>query len=274
MPYLPFISDEQLKKQVEFVLNARAIAFKAPLDTLFSNSIDPFSALFDAKAQGIDCHEWLTGERTRQVQKSLQNAIGTFHQEVIGNLYGGWEVLPEGLDVLNKERQIVAEIKNKHNTMNSGSATAVYDKMKEWVESPDKAFGFTAYLVQIISSGGREYDMLWSPSLKKRPLHKSIRVIDGRQFYALATGDRDALKKLFDALPTVIDEVLSEGISGTLTPEEQSLLNKEASETDTVHEEQEKYIAFPTEQTAIQAAPMKVETFDSLFDRAYRPSSA
>ncbi|MEK9132663.1 MAG: Eco47II family restriction endonuclease, partial [Patescibacteria group bacterium] len=41
-----------------------------------------------------------------------------------------------------------------------------------------------------------------------RPANKSIRVVDGKTFYGIATGDKKALKKLYEALPTVISEIL------------------------------------------------------------------
>ena len=89
------------------------------------NTIDPFSAIFDAALKGVSADEWMTLELARQNQKSLQNAIGTFHQRLLGSV-DGWEDQAAGgsVDLRNDARTVIAEVKNKYNTMNSSSSEA------------------------------------------------------------------------------------------------------------------------------------------------------
>ena len=47
----------------------------------------------------------------------MSNAIGTFHQSVLGSVEG-WLNHDTGYDLENPSRKLIAEIKNKHNTMN------------------------------------------------------------------------------------------------------------------------------------------------------------
>ncbi len=64
----------------------------------------------------------------------------------------------------------------------------------------------------MIPKNKKTYDKPFTPSDNRthaqRPLNESIRVIDGKSFYTLATGDQDALKKLYSILPRVIGDVL------------------------------------------------------------------
>lgn len=204
-PLLPFISDENLfanTKPLVTLIERTADEEERRMDR---NTIDPFSALFDAAKQNITLSEWLDQEKSRQVQKTLQNAIGTFHQEILGAM-SGWESLPVGgiIDVKNDNEKIVAEIKNKHNTTNSSSAEALYDHLSNVLGNTYK--GYTAYHVQIIPKSRRQYNKPYVPS--GRQLNEKIRVIDGKSFYAMASGHEDALKMLYIVLPKVISEIL------------------------------------------------------------------
>ncbi len=51
-------------------------------------------------------------------QLVYQSAIGRFHQGVLGGVHG-FKNHDAGYDIENKQRKIIAEIKNKYNTMNA-----------------------------------------------------------------------------------------------------------------------------------------------------------
>jgi hypothetical protein len=204
-PLLPFISDEVLYEKTKPLVTLVEKTSEEQEQQMYRNTIDPFSALFDAAKQNITLSEWLNQEKSRQVQKTLQNAIGTFHQEILGSM-PGWESLQVGgiIDVKNDQEKIVAEIKNKHNTTNSSSAEALYDHLSNVLNN--KYLGYTAYYVQIIPKSRREYNKPYIPSGKQ--LNEKIRVIDGKSFYAMASGHQDALKMLYMVLPKVISDIL------------------------------------------------------------------
>lgn len=190
----PFIFDrdllEAVARLVKAVEDGRAKADGDP----YRNGIDPFSSLVDAACQNISPHEWLEQEKARQAQKSLQNAIGAFHQHILGSMPGLRDAGYAGsFDVENAPRGILAEIKNKHNTMNATSARGVYSTLAEHLDG-DK-LGFTAYLVQIIPKSPTPYDEVFAPHRSTEP-REYIRRIDGKSFYALASGDPDALRKI------------------------------------------------------------------------------
>lgn len=207
MALLSFISDQKLEEYTrEVVKKAQAKAQEAE-KTLYVNVVDPFSSLFDSARQGITTEDWMEQEKARQVQKTLQNALGKFHQKVIGEIPGWHDALTNGsYDVGNDEQKIIAEIKNKHNTMNSSSSPGVYQKLAGHLRYSHK--DYTAYLIEIVPKNGKPYNKPWSPQLKLFPLRKDIRRIDGESFYHLATGDPEALKKLYTALPTALENIL------------------------------------------------------------------
>ena len=65
----------------------------------------------------------IESECIRQIDKTNNNRIGYFHQNMFRFAGHGW-VVPEngeqgGFDVLNDELHIYVEMKNKHNTMNA-----------------------------------------------------------------------------------------------------------------------------------------------------------
>lgn len=207
---LPFISDKDLYSKVKPLITLVERTASDEEKRMYKNIIDPFSAVFDAAKQNITLSKWLEQEKSRQIQKTLQNEIGFFHQEILGAI-SGWESLPVGgiIDVRNRDKKIIAEIKNKYNTTNSSSAEALYDHLSEQLKTSYQ--GYKAYHVQIIPKSKGGYDKPYAPS--HRPLNENIRVIDGKSFYAMVSGYRDALKQLYMVLPRVISDILQKPTS-------------------------------------------------------------
>ncbi len=211
MSKLTFISDENLYRHTQAVIDVIKGSLEASEEEFFKNSVDPFSAVFDATSRGITLTEWKEDEKSRQAQKTLQNAIGEFHQGILGSVHG-WEDLEKGnvIDLKNDERQIIAEVKNKHNTTKGNHKKAIYDDLAGQLASTYQ--GYTGYYVEVIPQNKKVYDKPFTPSDNethaRRPENESIRVIDGKSFYALATGEVDALKNLYQALPEVINDIL------------------------------------------------------------------
>ncbi|NQV93406.1 Eco47II family restriction endonuclease [Candidatus Kaiserbacteria bacterium] len=210
MAYLKFIPDKNLIAIVGKVVEVIIAAENNADEKLYKNVIDPFSALFHGITKSMSYKEWLTEEKTRQIQKTMQNAIGNFHQEIIGSVRD-WEDLGAGggLDVINKKKRIIAEMKNKFNTTKGNHRVEIYDAIEAKIKSKEYT-GYTGYYVEVISQGRNVYDNLFTPPdnkiKKNRPENKKIRVIDGVSFYALTTGRPHALQELFQAIPEVLSD--------------------------------------------------------------------
>ncbi len=208
---LSFISDKDLIEITKRVIDVIITARDRPESEIFKNAVDPFSGLFDAAVQNIDIKDWLNQEKSRQAQKTFQNAIGAFHQDILGSMVG-WENLDKGhvIDIINKDKKIIAELKNKYNTTKGDHKVRVYDDLKSVLSKPEFA-GYTSYLVEILPLKKGKYDKLFVPSdntkHKRRSKNNKIRVISGQLFYDLASGEKDTLRKLYMALPQVIAQI-------------------------------------------------------------------
>ena len=155
---------------------------------LFSNTLDIFSAVIDSKLLRTDLHQWLKFEEARQTQKSIQNIFGELHQKIIGTLKG-WEDLGRGniIDVVNKEKKIIAEIKNKHNTTKGNHKKVIYDDLNECLNNRYK--GYTGYCVEILPKNRKIYNVPFTPPDNvtgvSRVLNEKIRLIDGKSFASM-----------------------------------------------------------------------------------------
>lgn len=225
-----FIAPDVLEDLAAKMFRAATDAAQKSKDKIYRNVIDPFSATVDSICQGITVDEWLKLESMRQSQKGLQNAIGYFHQDVLGSVKG-WENMGRNgaIDVRSSDGAVVAEIKNKFNTMNSGSALAVYDKLAGFLDYNEKYKGrSTAYVVFIVPRSPVSLDDVFCPSDKgtRRQLRQDIRMIDGASFYHKATGDPDALEKLYHSIPLIAENLI--GAKGLSTNDElyQQLFNR------------------------------------------------
>jgi hypothetical protein len=208
---LSFITNEALFFNVQKVIDKALHAAKKSEENLHSNVLDPFSAIFDASCQGISLTDWIKLEKSRQIQKTLQNAIGDFHQDTIGSILT-WENLPTGgiIDVRNKKRKIIAEIKNKYNTTKFSDRPAYYDSLKHLIEGD--YVGYISYYVEVIPDRRKVYNEPFTPSdhisKGRKPANEKIRLVDGKTFYTLATGQKDALQKLYEVVPYVTATIL------------------------------------------------------------------
>lgn len=211
---LGFIKDEDIYNHVKAtVLNYRR---SINLKEFNKNIIDPVKLTFDSKIYGQTMAQTIESECIRQIDKTNNNCIGYFHQNLFKYAGYGWEVPANGdkggFDVLNDEKHIYVEMKNKHNTMNSASSQKTYIKMQGKILEDDKA---TCMLVEIIAK--RSQDIKWSIRVDgKSRSHKQIRRVSIDKFYEIVFGEKDAFFKLCKALPDILDDVISEDESAKL----------------------------------------------------------
>ncbi|MDE5642913.1 MAG: Eco47II family restriction endonuclease [Muribaculaceae bacterium] len=201
---LGFISDENIFEHVKHTVES--YRREITLSQFNENIVDPIKLTFDSKVYGKTIRQAIEDECFRQIDKSNSNRIGYFHQNLFRYAGNGWTVPAQGFDVENDERHIYAELKNKHNTMNSASSQKTYMKMQSKLLEDDQA---TCYLVEAIATKSR--DDAWRITLdKKHCSHNRIRRMSMDKFYGLVFGDETAFYRLCKALPLIIDDVISE----------------------------------------------------------------
>lgn len=195
---LGFISNDNIflhvKETVELYRN------KIDLKQFNENIVDPIKLTFDSKIYGKSFEEIIEAECIRQIDKTNTNHIGYFHQNLFRYVGNGWEVPEHGFDIINNERHIYVELKNKHNTMNSGAATSVYASMQHKILHDDQA---TCMLVEVIAKKSKNEK--WN---KGGLSHQKIRRVSIDKFYEIVFGDDRAFFRLCKALPDILDDVV------------------------------------------------------------------
>ncbi|MCB9435193.1 MAG: Eco47II family restriction endonuclease [Ardenticatenaceae bacterium] len=216
MAYVSFVPDNVLEAEVMHLIAVARQAKMRSKEKFGKNVIDPFAAIFEIAGFGIDHSAWFESEMTRQAQKTLQNHIGTFHQNVLGAVFG-WHNLGTGsvVDLVNSEQKIIAEVKNKYNTISGGKLAELYGTLERLVMPKASDYkDYTAYYVSVIPKKPERYERPFTPSDKEKgarcPSNALIREIDGNSFYELVTGTPDALQSLYDVLPDVIETVVGD----------------------------------------------------------------
>lgn len=221
---LGFISNEDIFEHVKRTVES--YRREITLDQFNENIVDPIKLTFDSKVYGKTTQQVIEDECFRQIDKSNTNRIGYFHQNIFKYAGNGWEVPSQGFDVENNGLHIYAELKNKHNTMNSAASQKTYMKMQAKLLDDDQA---TCYLVEAISAKSK--DDTWKITLDKKPRsHNRIRRMSMDKFYELVFGDAKAFYKLCVALPQIIEDVVSENESFALNNTVYSELTREHSD--------------------------------------------
>ncbi len=195
MNRLSWLDDGSLNNAVTQLLERAKNAKQESAARITKNVVDPFSSLiltatFDLKKK----------ERLSEVQKinsassGINNAVGKFHQDILGAV-GGFKNHDAGYDLECPGKKIIAEVKNKHNTMNATNRRKVEADLDTAIRQ--KSGTWKAYLVIIIPKKPERYE-------KRLLTKKEVYEIDGASFYALATGSNTAIHELYDAVQSII----------------------------------------------------------------------
>jgi len=207
---LGFISNENLFAHVKGTVEK--YRFNIDLKKFNKNLIDPIKLTFDSKIYGKSLEDIIELEIIRQMDKSNSNHIGYFHQNIFKYIDSEWSVPKKGFDLVNEQEKIYVEMKNKHNTMNSSSSQKTYMKMQAMLlDDADNR----CMLVEIIAK--KSQNIPWQVSLDGVPRkHEFIRRVSIDNFYEIVTGEEYAFKKLCEALPIVLEDVMESLAQNTI----------------------------------------------------------
>lgn len=203
--YVDFVSDEHLLSCIGN-LHMSYVRAKSNLSkrTFYKNKIDTIKLTFDAEFNGLDEGTLVQTEILRQIDKSINNSIGTFHEHVLGGIEGYEIGTHSGFDVKATDDTIFADIKNKHNTMNSNAAEALFQKLARFADTYKKS---KCYWVQVLAKGS--FNQRWSGNINgKEYSHSRVYKISGDKFYALLSGQNNAFRQLYKALPMAIHDYM------------------------------------------------------------------
>jgi len=219
MPWnLNFISEQDFKGHVQATIMKYGEKLQSfDLQRFNNNLIDPIKLLFDKTVYRTSWDEIVNNEIFRQRDKSNNNDIGYFHQNIFA-YFNGCEVPQTGWDVIFKNPKgiimpdggivhtVYVEMKNKHNTMNSASSAKTYIKMQSQILDDDDC---ACMLVEAIAK--KSQNIKWTTKVDgKNVEHRLIRRVSLDHFYALVTGDENSFYKMCMVLPEIINTVVNE----------------------------------------------------------------
>lgn len=208
---LDFISEEDFKKHVRATIMKYGEKLESyDLKRFNSNLIDPVKLIFDKSVYRTSWEEIVNNEVFRQRDKSNNNDIGYFHQNIFSYFKGcevpqaGWDVIyknPDGIRMPDGDvvHTLYVEMKNKHNTMNSASSAKTYIKMQGQILEDDDC---ACFLVEAIAK--KSQNIKWTTKVDgKNVQHRLIRRVSMDQFYAVLTEEADAFRasELFSEAP-------------------------------------------------------------------------
>ncbi len=191
MSKLNWITDKVLDAAIAKFRLAADNAVKKAEQRQQRNVIDPFFSLLIASTLELDeAKDLVQWQATNSALNGMANALGHFHQEVLSGVEG-WVNHDAGYDLECKDRQILAEVKNKHNTMNASTKDKAVNDLDAFIRN--KGRGWTGYLVIVVPKKPERYKTHVASS-------RSLYEIDGASFYDDVTGHPNALHDLFDVL--------------------------------------------------------------------------
>lgn len=223
MPYVNFVSDEFLIETIQATIKKIKRKIGEVNKEFDASVIDPFSTLFEVSFLDIESiDDWIEKEKYRQIQKIIPMQLGAMHQKILGEVEGWVDEKVgsrSGVDVINRERKILAEIKNKYNTVKKSDEIHYFKALKNLVGFNHSIYpDFLAYYVTIIPENPNRFNLPFTPSdkdiadqlegnkkaKKKVAEHPRIKIIDGASFYHLVTGEENALQNLILAMSNII----------------------------------------------------------------------
>ncbi len=222
---LNFISQEEFKNHVRATIMKYGEKLESyDLKRFNTNRIDPIKLIFDKSVYRTSWEEIVSNEIFRQRDKSNNNDIGYFHQNIFSFFKGcevpqsGWDVIyknPDGIQMPDGDvvHTLYVEMKNKHNTMNSASSAKTYIKMQGQILEDDDC---ACLLVEAIAK--KSQNIKWATKVDgKNVQHRLIRRVSMDRFYEILTGEEDAFYQMCMALPDMVNLIVNEE-SGVSVP--------------------------------------------------------
>jgi len=185
---LAWISEADLECAISALYSSAKTTIQKAEKRRESNVVDPFYSVLIASSFGLKTIPELDNlQDAGAALRGMSNFLGEFHQTVLGSI-DGWINHDAGYDLECPQESIVAEVKNKHNTMNSKNTEAVISDLDTAIRQ--KRGNWKAYLVQVIPR---------SPQRSTNKVRsRGVYVIDCASFYHLSTGDPNAIHDLFN----------------------------------------------------------------------------
>jgi translation elongation factor EF-G len=199
--YVNFISDEHF---LQCVANLHTAYLKAKNNvskkSFFTNKVDTMKLTFDAKFNDLDQESLIQAEVLRQIDKSINNSIGTFHEQILGGIDGFVRGDISGYDVKAEDNTLFAFL--NFEPLSQKIEECIFEKISQHAQIFRKA---KYYFVD--SNLPDDFCEKWVFEREEyQTSHKSVFKISLPKFYALLTNQDDAFLQIENKLEEVLSD--------------------------------------------------------------------
>lgn len=202
--YVDFISDEHLLNCVENLHKSYLKAKnKISKKSFYANKVDIIKLTFDSKFNDISEEDLIQAEILRQIDKSINNSIGTFHEQVLGGIKGFEVGNLSGFDIKASDDTLFAIFGSKDIPQN------ISDAIFEKLANAARVF-LKAKLYYILLDDNTDTHEKWVIGHEEYSVsQKRVFKISLKQFYTEVTKQENAYEQLCEKLPFAIKSYLS-----------------------------------------------------------------
>lgn len=202
--YVDFISDEHLLTCVE---NLHKSYLKAKNNvskrSFYNNKVDTIKLTFDAKFNDINEDDLIQSEILRQIDKSINNSIGTFHEQVLGGIEGFEIGKLSGFDIKASDYTLFAIFGSKDTSQN------ISDAIFEKLASAARIF-LKAKIYYVLVDDDSDTNEKWVIGHEEYSVsQKRVFKISLKEFYAEVAKQENAYEQLCQQIPFAIKSYLS-----------------------------------------------------------------
>ncbi len=200
--YVDFISDEHL---LNCIANLHKAYLKAKNNitkkNFYSNKVDTIKLTFDAQFNDINQESLIQAEILRQIDKSINNSIGTFHEQILGGIKGFQVGNLSGFDIKANDDTLFAIFKFEE--LSKNIEDSIFEKLTKDAQIFKKA---KYYLVDFtIDFNYLEKWIIGNDEYKVS--HKNVFKISGSSFYELLSNSNNSLKSVNDSILSIMNEI-------------------------------------------------------------------
>jgi len=203
--YVDFISDDHF---LDCVSNLYKAYLKAKNNitkrNFYSNKIDTIKLTFDSKFNDIDEESLIQAEILRQIDKSINNSIGTFHEQILGGIKGFEVGNLSGFDIKAVDDSLFAIFKFEELSKN------IEDCIFEKLSNDARIFKNAKYYLVDFTKDTFYLEKWVVGNEEYKVSHKNVFKISGRSFYNLLSETDEAFKKLESAISTIQNKIKTE----------------------------------------------------------------
>ena len=201
--YVDFISDEHF---LSCVANLHKAYLKAKNNitkkNFYSNKVDTIKLTFDAKFNDIDEETLIQAEVLRQIDKSINNSIGTFHEQILGGIEGFEVGNLSGFDIKAIDDTLFAIF--KFNEIPKNIEDCIFEQLTKDARIFKKAkFYLVDFTIDV------NYFEKWIVGNEEYKVsHKNVFKISSNSFYDLLTNEANSYSMLQNKLEKAIADFL------------------------------------------------------------------